>query len=97
MINEQLAVVPMAYLQELSAQLKEIRSAMEKLPLNQNALPRLDYIDEETAKELLGRKTTWFWKQRTEGKLAFSKVGNKIFYRLKDIEAMIESNMEEKF
>ncbi len=46
------------------------------------------FIPESTAGEMLGRKTTWFWKMRTDGKLKYRKIGNKVYYALADIEKL---------
>ena len=51
-----------------------------------------DYISETEAKKILGRKATWFWSLRKNGKLAYTKVGNKIFYSRADILSFIELN-----
>lgn len=50
---------------------------------------QLGFVDEKKAKELLGRKTTWFWKMRDEGKLPYSKVGGKVFYALDDLKKLV--------
>jgi hypothetical protein len=34
---------------------------------------------------------------RTKGKLAFSKIGNKIYYSIKDIEGLLNTNKKETF
>src|SRR5687768_11471532 len=54
-----------------------------------------NYIPEEDAKELLDRKTTWFWQMRSSGKLAFTKVGNRIFYAKADIQKLLDNNRTE--
>jgi hypothetical protein len=51
-----------------------------------------DYISEKEAKKILGRKTTWFWNLRKNGKLPYSKVGNKVFYSKATILKFIEGN-----
>jgi len=56
-----------------------------------------DYISEEEAKDILGRKTTWFWSMRKKGRLSFTKIGNRIFYTKKDILKLLNDNRKEGF
>ncbi|MFT5916308.1 MAG: hypothetical protein ACI81T_002815 [Bacteroidia bacterium] len=56
-----------------------------------------EYLTEQDAKKLLERGTTWFWNMRTKGKLGFSKIGNKIFYKKSDIEGLLHANHKEGF
>jgi len=45
---------------------------------NSNSTPGFvlnKYITEATAKEILGRETTWFWSQRRNGILKLKKQG----------------------
>lgn len=48
------------------------------------------FMSEEKAKEKLGRKTTWFYYQRKEGKLKPYRLGSKIFYEIAQLEKLIE-------
>ncbi len=50
------------------------------------------YILEKHAKLLLGKGTTWFWKQRKSGKLPYSKTGGTIFYRIADLYTLLDEN-----
>ena len=56
-----------------------------------------EYITEADAQKLLNKRATWFWKQRTEGKIAFTKVGNTIYYRKEDINKLFKDNFNETF
>lgn len=56
-----------------------------------------DYLSEEEVKKMLGRKTTWFWRMRTIGKLSYTKVGGKVFYFRKDIEKLLEAGRQEAY
>ena len=49
-----------------------------------------DYVTEDQAKKLLGKKTTWFYYQRRDGYLKSYKVGQKNFYKLSELEKLIE-------
>jgi hypothetical protein len=49
-----------------------------------------DYITENQAKELLKKKSTWFWQMRKSGQLKFSKIGKAIYYSKQDIIKLFE-------
>ncbi len=51
-----------------------------------------DYITESQAKDLLKKKTTWFWQMRKRGQLKFSKIGKAIYYSKSDIIKLFEKN-----
>jgi hypothetical protein len=95
-MNGVLIAVPQFYLDSLVENTKEIL-ALLKGKNNLSSQPVGDYITEEEAQQMLGRKTTWFWNMRTKGKLAFSKIGNKIYYSIKDIEGLLNTNKKETF
>jgi len=52
------------------------------------------YLPEPKAKELLGKGTTWFWQMRKAGSLRFTKVGNRIYYHVDDIEKLFNNNQQ---
>jgi hypothetical protein len=94
--NGVLVLVPQSYLDSLLENSKEILNLLKgKNNLSSQSIG--DYITEEEAQQMLGRKTTWFWDMRTKGKLAFSKVGNKIYYSIKDIENLLNIHKKETF
>lgn len=72
-------------------EIKEIKESqsliLKKLNLIEgNKKPEFDnYLTEKQASELIGKKTTWFWQMRTEGKLPYSKIGKKTFYKKEDL------------
>ena len=95
-MNGVLVAVPKSYLEGLLENQKEILNLLKgKIDLSSQSIG--DYITEEEAQKMLGRKTTWFWDMRTKGKLAFSKVGNKIYYSIKDIENLLNIYKKEAF
>lgn len=66
---------------------------IEKLVQNNNSgngLPG-DYIDQQTAMELLHRKPTWFWNMRRSGKLIGKKAGGSWYYKKSEILNFIEA------
>lgn len=90
-------IVPKELLEEISENQKKILALLE----NGSASPADNhignYIPESDAKTLLGKKTTWFWKMRTSGRLPFSKVGSKVFYDRNDIINLLNNNKKNSF
>ncbi len=83
-------LVPKSFLQKIAEDQATILSMLGKTNSNLNA-GLGDYISEADAKKLLGRKTTWFWKLRTTGYLPAAKVGGKNYYRMQDIQKLLDS------
>lgn len=56
-----------------------------------------NFIDNKTFLEMMGvsQRTGQAW--RDEGKVAFSQVGNKIYYKMEDIEKFIEEHHNKAF
>jgi len=48
------------------------------------------WLDEESVKRLLKKKTTALWEMRRDGKVTFSKINGKIYYLEKSILAILE-------
>ena len=48
-----------------------------------------DYISQQDAMKILGRKTTWFYNMRTNGKLKAMKAANQWWYKKDDIREFI--------
>nr|WP_321451475.1 hypothetical protein [uncultured Carboxylicivirga sp.] len=44
-----------------------------------------EYIAEKDAKVEFNRKTTWFWNQRNNGRLAYKKLGGTVYYLKQDL------------
>jgi len=87
-------LVPKAWLHTIAEKQDMILSLMEKGSSYAADNCIGDYISEEEAKRLVGRKATWFWSMRTTGQLPFSKTGKKIFYLKSDIKKLLEKNMQ---
>ena len=85
-----MVLVPQETLVQLIAGQERILRAISERAEKKDSIG--DYISETEAKKILGRKSTWFWTLRKKGKLAFTKVGNKIFYSRADILSFIELN-----
>ena len=83
-------LVPKSFLQKIAEDQDRILSLLKKNDANvQMGLG--DYISEVEAKKLLGKKTTWFWSKRSSGFLPYSKVGGKNYYRIKDIQKLLDA------
>jgi hypothetical protein len=82
-------LVPKAWLEAIMETQRKILCLLEKDGISEKDSPLNGYISELEAKKLLGRKTTWFWQMRTSGRLAFAKVGSKIFYNKTDIAKLM--------
>ena len=93
-----MVLVPKQLLEEVHQTQERILTALEDLPTAKPVLKGMigeKYIPETTAKEMLGKGTTWFWQMRKSGKLAYKKVGSKIYYVINDIENLIEGGGHE--
>ncbi len=54
-----------------------------------------EYVEEKDAKEIIKKKATWFWQMRTSGKLQFSKVGHKNYYKLSDLKKILDDGYQD--
>ena len=70
---------------ELKGSLDEIKNKIE----NQNKKPNEVFIDNQEFLIMMkiSKRTAQTW--RDEGKISFSQVGNKIYYKLSDVEALL--------
>jgi hypothetical protein len=91
--GESFILVPKAMLEKLLENTQRILSLLQAKDTGHDAIG--DYLPEQEAKKLLGRKTTWFWSMRKLGRLAFTRIGNKIFYAKQDIINLLNRNKVE--
>jgi hypothetical protein len=75
-----LAIVPHEFLEEIKDALLKLLKLTDK---EKDQLP--DILSEKEAQKLLGRKTTWFFDMRKTGRLPYSKLGSKVFYKKEDL------------
>ncbi len=95
---ENLVLIPEKELKSLLSNQTKILRLLEDLSTQKSqSTSNFKYITEEEAKNILGKKSTWFWQQRTQGKFSYSKVGNTIFYKRSEIEKIFDDNFHEKF
>lgn len=55
-----------------------------------------DWLNEDQAQELLGYRTTSLWTLRRTGKVEYSKMGGKNFYRRESIIEYLEKNAQKR-
>ena len=77
----------------LAASIEEIKSAL----LAENKKPSEQYLDNQEFLLLMkiSKRTAQTW--RDEGKISFSQVGNKIYYRLSDVEDLLQKHYIKSF
>ncbi len=50
------------------------------------------WLSEHKTQELLGRRNTTLWKLRKQGKLIYSKIGSRVYYKIESIQKLLEEN-----
>ena len=50
------------------------------------------WLSEHKAQALLGRRNTTLWKLRKQGKLIYSKIGSRVYYKIESIQQLLEEN-----
>jgi hypothetical protein len=91
-IQEQtnLVLVPVQLVDEIKQLLNELKSNKNESSEKPQVLG--EFIAEKDARKLLGRKTTWFYEQRRSGRLPYSKVGSKVYYKRDDLFNLLTNN-----
>jgi len=91
-------LIPKEFLEKIKANQENLLKRINQLTSSKkNPADFFKYITEAEAQVLLDKKATWFWKQRTEGKLGYTKVGKTIYYRKEDINKLLEDNFQKPF
>lgn len=75
------------------ASIEEIKSKLDK----QNKKPEETFLDNQEFLLLMkiSKRTAQTW--RDEGKISFSQVGNKIYYKLTDVEELLGKHYVKSF
>ena len=81
--QQNLVLVPVQLVDEIKQLLNELKA--QKTSKNNSETTLGEFISEKDARNLLGRKTTWFYEQRRSGRLPYSKVGSKVYYKRDDL------------
>ncbi len=78
---------------ELKGSIDEIKNKIE----NQNKKPQEVFIDNQEFLLMMkiSKRTAQTW--RDEGKISFSQVGNKIYYKLSDVEDLLSKHYVKSF
>ncbi len=53
------------------------------------ATGELEWMAESDVARLLRRSKQWLWRQRSDGRLEYAKVGRAVFYRRRDVHALL--------
>lgn len=82
------------------AQFSELTSRLDALQnqLNsQQPASKKSFMDNEEFLELMGisKRTAQSW--RDEGKISFSQVGNKIYYKMSDVDKLLAEHYNKSF
>lgn len=82
------------------AQFTELTSRLDALQnqLNtQQPTSKKSFVDNEEFLELMGisKRTAQSW--RDEGKISFSQVGNKIYYKMSDVDKLLAEHYNKSF
>ena len=82
------------------AQFTELTSRLDALQnqLNsQQPTSKKSFVDNEEFLELMGisKRTAQSW--RDEGKISFSQVGNKIYYKMSDVDKLLTEHYNKSF
>ena len=87
-MKQNLTIVSEDFLEQINQKQDRIISLLQVGKLgSQN-----DFITENEAKELLHKKSTWFWKMRKDKILPFRKIGKSIYYSKKEINHLLENS-----
>ena len=85
-----LSIVPDSFLEKLNEKQDQIIDLLKSTDkLSQN-----EFLTEKEARELLQKKTTWFWQMRKDGLLPFRKIGKSIYYSKKEINQLLENSKQ---
>ena len=87
-MNQNLTIVSEDFLEQIKEKQDKILNLLQDgKVLNQN-----EFITETQAKEILQKKSTWFWQMRKTGNLPFRKIGKSIYYSKKEINQLLENS-----
>jgi hypothetical protein len=88
--QQNLVLVPIQLVDEIKQLLNELKEHKSSQSNSEASLG--EFISEKDARNLLGRKTTWFYEQRRSGRLPYSKVGSKVYYKREDLFNLLTNN-----
>lgn len=71
-----------------------VSAAIQKLQPGQPGSSK-DWLTNEEAIDYLGLSRPTLQRYRNDGKLPYSRVGSRVYYRREDVEALLEAGMQE--
>ena len=79
--------------EELLNKIDEVKSSLEEKQKN----PKDIFVDNQEFLQLMNisKRTAQTW--RDEGVVSFSQIGSKIYYRISDVEKLLEKNYRKAF
>ena len=86
-------ILSKAQFSELTARLDELQNLLN----NQSGISKKGFMDNEEFLEFMGisKRTAQSW--RDDGKISFSQVGNKIYYKAVDVDKLLAENYNKSF
>lgn len=82
-----------AAFERIQRKLDEIQSGIDQ----RNKQPKESWLDNQEFMQLLKISKRTAQHYRDSGLISFSQVGNKIYYKLTDVEAMLEKHYRKAF
>ena len=89
-MEEKIFIIKQAELESLRSSLQEIKTLL--LEAKAKSIPNDGRVDPKTAAGLLNITTRTLSMWRTKGVIKASRVGRKIYYKVSDINNLIERN-----
>ncbi len=86
-------ILSKAQFSELTSRLDALQSQLN----SQQPASKKSFMDNEEFLELMGisKRTAQSW--RDEGKISFSQVGNKIYYKMSDVDKLLAEHYNKSF
>ena len=86
-------IISKAQFSELTARLDELQNLLN----NQSGISKKGFMDNEAFLDFMGisKRTAQSW--RDDGKISFSQVGNKIYYKAVDVDKLLAENYNKSF
>ena len=86
-------ILPKEQFQELLKQMDEIKAVL----IEKQKDPKDVFLDNQEFLKLMtiSKRTAQTW--RDEGVISFSQVGSKIYYRMSDVQMLLDSNYKKAF
>lgn len=86
-------ILSKAQFSELTSRLDALQNQLD----SQQPTSKKSFMDNEEFLELMGisKRTAQSW--RDEGKISFSQVGNKIYYKMSDVDKLLAEHYNKSF